>query len=120
MKKKIICFDIDDVICKTNKNDYKTSRPKLNTIKVINNLYDHGYFIKLFTSRYMGRSKEKVNKAKKRAEKITIKQLKDWKVKYHKIIFGKPSYDVFIDDKAIRFDKMWLKNLMKALKSKIL
>jgi hypothetical protein len=68
----------------------------------------------------MGRSKEKVNKAKKRAEKITIKQLKDWNVKYHKIIFGKPSYDVFIDDKAIRFDKMWLKNLMKSVKSKIL
>ena len=120
MKKKIICFDIDNVICKTNKNHYKTSKPKLNTIKVINNLYDGGHFIKLFTSRYMGRSKEKANKAKKRAEKITIKHLKDWGVKYHKLIFGKPSYDVFVDDKAIRFDKMWLKNLMKSVKRKTL
>ena len=27
MKKKICCFDIDNVICRTYKSDYKNSRP---------------------------------------------------------------------------------------------
>ena len=53
----------------------------------INKLYD-GYFIKLFTSRYMGRSKEKRSIATKKAKKITTKQLKIWGVKFHKLIFG--------------------------------
>ena len=28
MKKKIICFDIDNVICKTKTNEYSKSKPK--------------------------------------------------------------------------------------------
>ena len=115
MKKKIICFDIDNVICSTKKNLYKKSTPKKNVILEINKLYEAGYFIKLFTSRYMGRSKEKRSVATIKAKKITTKQLKIWGVKFHKLIFGKPSYDLFIDDKAITFDKMWVKNLNKRL-----
>lgn len=30
---------------------------------------------------------------------LTEKQLKHWDVKYHDLKFGKPSYDLFIDDK---------------------
>jgi CMP-N,N'-diacetyllegionaminic acid synthase len=111
MKKKIICFDIDNVICTTKKNLYKKSTPKKNVILEINKLYEAGYFIKLFTSRYMGRSKENRSIATKKAKTITTKQLKIWGVKFHELIFGKPSYDVFVDDKAITFDKMWVKNL---------
>ena len=44
---------------------------------------------------------------KKKAKKITLNQLKKWKVKFHKIYFGKPSSDFYIDDKALNvFD--WL------------
>lgn len=114
-KKKIICFDIDNVICNTKKNYYRASKPNGKIIKVINELYDEGHFIKIFTSRYMGRSGENIAKASKRARGITIKQLRDWNVKYHKLIFGKPSYDVFIDDKAINFDKLWFKKLIKVI-----
>lgn len=61
MKKKIICFDIDNTICKTLSNKYKFSKPYLNKIQLINYLYDNNYYIKLFTSRYMGRNNEKKN-----------------------------------------------------------
>ena len=56
----IICifFDIDGVICKTKKNNY-SSKPIKKAIKKINQLYDKGNYIKLFTSRFMGRNKEK-------------------------------------------------------------
>ena len=62
---KILCFDIDNVICKTKKNNYKNSKPNKRAIKKINQLYDQGYIIKIFTSRYMGRNNENVSKAKK-------------------------------------------------------
>ena len=61
----------------------------------------------------MGRSNENQIKAKKKGYKLTKNQLANWKLKYHKLIFGKPSYDFFVDDKAIGFSKKWTKNLEK-------
>ena len=71
--------------------------------------------IKLFTGRYMGRNKENIIKAKKQGYKMTMKQLKKWKVKYHKLIFGKPSFDLFIDDKTLFFKDNWYKFIDKDL-----
>jgi hypothetical protein len=44
---------------------------------------------------------------KKKIKPLTVKQLKWWRVKYHKIYFGKPSFDLFIDDKSLFFNKDW-------------
>lgn len=111
MKKKIYCFDIDNVICRTYKSNYKNSKPLKRNIKFINDLYLRGFYIKIFTSRFMGRNNENILKAKKQGRQFTLKQLKNWGVKYNKIIFGKPSYDVFVDDKAYGFSKSWTKYL---------
>ena len=116
MKKKyIFCFNIDNVICKTINRNYKTSKPNKKTISKINELYENGHFIKLFTGRYMGRNKENIIKAKKQGYKMTMKQLKKWKVKYHKLIFGKPSFDLFFDDKTLFFKDNWYKFIDKDL-----
>jgi hypothetical protein len=32
--------------------------------------------------------------------------LSDWGVKYHKLLFGKPDYDVLVCDKAASWDKL--------------
>ena len=37
----------------------------------------------------------------------TIKQLKKWGVKYHEIHFGKPSFDLFIDDVTKVFNQIF-------------
>jgi hypothetical protein len=66
----------------------------------------------------MGRSNEKTSLAKKKGLKMTIKQLKKWELKYHKLIMGKPSYDIIIDDKAYGYDENWSKKLTKILKVK--
>ncbi len=113
MKKKIFCFDLDNVICKTSGNNYKKSIPIKRNIEVINQLYEKGYYIKIFTARFMGRTNDNVSKAKKLAKEITNRQLKEWKVNYHKVIFGKPSFDVYIDDKSFFFDKNWSMKLKK-------
>lgn len=112
-KIKIICFDLDNVICKTDKKKYFTAKPNLKAIKKINELFDKGYYIKIFTARYMGRSNENIKKAKAKGYSKTLIQLKNWNIKFDKLIFGKPSYDLFVDDKSIYFNKTWYKNIDK-------
>ncbi len=111
--KKVICFDIDGVICKTKLNNYKTSKPIKKNIKLINQLFKSGYFIKIYTARCMGRNLDNKKKAEKQIKKYTIRQLKNWNVRYDKIFFGKPSFDLFIDDKCIFFNENWHKQLKK-------
>jgi len=111
MKIKKICFDIDGVVCSTNKGNYNLSKPIQKNINKINELYDAGYKIILYTARYMGRSLDNEKKATKFAKKITLSQLRRWKVKYHDIRFGKPSFDLLVDDKSINFDKAWASKL---------
>ena len=53
----------------------------------------------------MGRTNENVNLAKK-GYKFTLNQLNKWGLKFHKLVFGKPSYDVIVDDKCFHFKKI--------------
>ncbi len=111
-KLKIICFDIDNVICKTNGNNYKLSKPNKTSIKIINSLFDKGFYIKIFTARYMGRFRE--NKKMVLKKKLETKSyLMKWGLKFNELIMCKPSYDVFIDDKAFGFSNKWKKFFKK-------
>ena len=112
-KIKIICFDLDNVICKTNKKNYFSAKPNIKVINKINELFGKGYYIKIFTARYMGRNNENIEKAKAKVYTKTLIQLKNWNLKFNKLIFGKPSYDLFVDDKSIYFKKNWYKNIDK-------
>ena len=112
---KTICFDIDGVICKSKTNIYKESVPIIKNIKLINLLFDTGFIIKLYTARCMGRTSDNKKKSEKLIKRLTISQLELWNVKYHKIFFGKPSFDIFIDDKCLFFKKDWSKVLQKKI-----
>tara|TARA_A100001011_G_scaffold400429_1_gene514905 strand:+ start:1126 stop:1488 length:363 start_codon:yes stop_codon:yes gene_type:complete len=114
-KIKIICFDIDNTLCITYNNDYKNSKPIKKNISIVNQLHSKNYYIKIFTSRFMGRSKEKNKLAKKKGYEFTKTQLKNWKLKYDELIFGKPSFDLLIDDKALFFNKKWANKLQNIL-----
>ena len=114
---KVICFDIDGVICKTNGLNYKNSKPIVKNIKRINNLYFKGFYIKIFTARYMGRSAENIRLAKKKGLNLTTNQFKKWGLKYHKLIFGKPTYDFFVDDKNLLHKSNWYKYILKNKKN---
>tara|TARA_B110000858_G_C17633756_1_gene394774 strand:- start:12 stop:350 length:339 start_codon:yes stop_codon:yes gene_type:complete len=109
----IFCFDLDNVICKSESTNYSTSKPYTNVIDKINSLYEEGNEILIFTARYMGRNNGDVNLAVKQGYKSTQEQLKFWNIKYHKLIFGKPVYDVFVDDKNFAFKKNWLDDFKK-------
>ena len=118
IKKKILCFDLDNVICTTRGLDYHKSKPKEKIVNLINELYEDGYYIKIFTARYMGRNNEKIALAKKKGFKNTKKQINSWGVKHHRLIFGKPTYDFFVDDKCYNFSKNWYLKFKENIKKK--
>jgi predicted mannosyl-3-phosphoglycerate phosphatase (HAD superfamily) len=87
-----IYVDIDNTITVTNGMDYENATPIIHRIEKINKLYDDGHNITYWTSRGVI---TKIN-----WEKLTVDQLKIWGAKYHKLLFGKPAFDIFIDDKS--------------------
>jgi len=93
MKKLTYIFDIDGTICTDTKGKYEEAIPYLERIDRINQLYDNGHHIFFFTSRGSCTGID--------WKDLTKQQLVKWGAKYHELIFGKPSYDLFICDKAI-------------------
>ena len=102
-------------MCLTIGNDYKNAKPITKNIKFVNYLYKKDYYIKIFTARFMGRSKENINLAKKKGLKLTQNQIKKWGLNCHELIMGKPTYDLFVDDKAVFFNKNWPQEIKKIL-----
>lgn len=104
---KVYVVDIDGTIC-TNGDcsscKYEGSIPILERIEKINSLYDEGHIIKYFTARGMGRYNDNVEKSKDKFYNLTKMQLDIWGCKYHQLILGKPSADIYIDDKSITDD----------------
>jgi hypothetical protein len=93
----IYIVDIDNTICKTSKNDlgkwdYPSSVPFYDRINTVNELYDAGNIIIYWTARGSGSGLDWTD--------LTKQQLDQWGCKYHEVKLGKPSYDVWIDDKA--------------------
>ena len=109
----IFCFDLDNVICRTEGTNYTNSKPYFKVINKINTLYKNGNKILIFTARYMGRNNDNLDLAVKEGYESTETQLKEWGINYNKLIFGKPVYDVFVDDKNFSFEKDWLKEFNK-------
>jgi dTDP-glucose 4,6-dehydratase len=67
--------------------------PIIENIKKANAYYDNGDTVIYWTARG---SRTGIN-----WRSLTERQFHDWGVKYHELKFGKPAYDLFIDDKAI-------------------
>ena len=94
--------DIDGTICdKLDNQDYESSSPKRDRIALINKLYDEGHYIVYLNARGLRRSRTNQTGADPRFRDITELQLKEWGCKYHELFLGKPSGDIYIDDKGI-------------------
>ena len=105
----ILCFDLDNVICKTKNVNYKNAKPIARTVKIINKAYSYKFKVLIFTGRFYGKCNGNLNKILKMDNGLTKRQLKKWKIKYHRLIFGKPMFDVYVDDKNFQFKKNWHK-----------
>lgn len=96
-----IFVDIDNTITITKEMDYENSIPMFDRINIINKLYDKGNIITYWTGRGTVSGIDYYN--------LTKNQLKKWGAKYHKLLLGKPAYDIFIDDKSFNSDKYFEK-----------
>ena len=101
---KVYVVDIDGTICingDCSSCKYDGSTPIPERIEKINSLYYEGHTIKYFTARGMGRYNDDAEKARDKFYNLTKMQLDIWGCKYHQLILGKPSADIYIDDKSI-------------------
>jgi hypothetical protein len=100
-------FDIDGTICYTINSDYEGSKPIMERIKKINDLYDQGNTIIFQTARGMGRSGNSVAYADTAFYNFTKQQLASWGVKHHGLFLGKPAGDIYIDDKGCKDEQFF-------------
>jgi len=80
IRNKIIYVDIDGMICTNEGTNYKEAKPIEENIKLINELYKNNKIV-IWTARG--------TLTKKDFKELTEKQLKDWGVNYHELLFGK-------------------------------
>ena len=115
----ILCFDLDNVICKTKDVKYKDAKPIRRAVQIINKANILGFEILIFTGRFYGRCNGNLKKILKMDNGLTKKQLKKWGVKYHRLIFGKPVFDIYVDDKNFEFKKNWYRKFNKQILKRI-
>lgn len=97
-------IDIDNTITKKNNQDldYSKALPNKININKVNELYEEGNTIIMWTARG--------SQTGKNWFEITYKQLNQWGVKFHELRMGKPAFDVFIDDRAYNSIHDWNNN----------
>lgn len=94
-------FDLDGTICTQEESrHYHLAEPIHNVILKINNLYDSGDKIIIFTARGMNTFGNEYD-AMCEYEEMTRHWLIENGVKFHELLFGKPAADFYVDDKAI-------------------
>lgn len=88
-----IIVDIDGTICTHTDGRYELAQPFKERIEQMNRLYDGGHEVHYWTARGMKTGRD--------WQELTTKQIKEWGVKHHSLSFSKPSYDLWVDDKAM-------------------
>ena len=96
----VIYIDIDETICESPEDrNYSLAIPVKENIEKVNALYDAGHTIVYWTARGTGSGID--------WQKVTEDQFTFWGVKHHELKFGKPVYDIFIDDKNFNADNFF-------------
>lgn len=95
-----IVFDFDDTISFTKNRDWDNAQPNIKLIEKINELYDCGWVIDIYTARgsiSCSTRKEASNKYRSSIEQWLNKH----NVKYNSLSFDKPLATYYVDDKAM-------------------
>jgi hypothetical protein len=86
--------DIDGVLCTNTSGKYEAARPLKDNILKVNQLYEDGHEIILWTARGATTGKD--------WRRLTEAQMALWQVRYHELHLDKPYYDLLIDDRSRR------------------
>jgi outer membrane protein assembly factor BamB len=94
----IYCFDIDGTLCTNTDGAYEAARPFRERIAKVNALYRDGHTIYLLTARGATTGID--------WRTVTERQMGEWGLQYHALYFGKPTADIYVDDRAVT-DREW-------------
>ena len=97
-------IDLDDTICFTENRDFENSRPYQEVINKINELYEKGWKIIIYTARG-GKSCKTLEEREKKYRDVTERWLKNHDVKYTELLFGKMNADYYVDDKNLSIEE---------------
>ena len=101
--KKTIAIDMDGVICHEERTfDRPLASPITGAIESVNAIHSAGHTVIIWTARGWEQFR------------ATEDWLKRHGVSYDVLLMGKPIVDLFIDDRAVRFDS-WPVNLQEYL-----
>jgi hypothetical protein len=103
---KTLCFDLDGTLCTNTFGDYESAEPFPWAIARVNALAEQGHRIIVFTARGTATGID--------WDEVTRGQLERWGVRYDELFFGKPSADVYVDDRAIHTDSWRLGDAVTA------
>lgn len=101
-RKKTIVVDVDDTISVTTNRDYANAVPFVDMIEKVNLLYESGWEVIYFTARGQLSSNYDLEEIEKTRRPVLEAWLKEFSVKYDKLIMGKPFADIYLDDKAMK------------------
>jgi histidinol phosphatase-like enzyme len=116
MKQKIYAFDLDDTLCSRHpdyehlgKEKYKYCYPIQPMIDILNEQYDKGHKIIIYTARGMSIYNGNVHDIYNNLYEQTISDLKKWGIQHHGLVMGKLHYDLLIDDKCCELENIKIK-----------
>lgn len=92
-RNKTIAFDLDGTLCSLTNGFYENAVPFPERIEHVNELRLRGNRILIFTARGATTGKD--------LRALTERQLEEWGVSYDELLFGKPHFDLLVDDKAM-------------------
>ena len=101
-----IVIDLDGTICalKQKNETYADVLVKPGAVEFINKLKQEGHYIIIQTARNMATCESNMGKVIKNVGKVTLDWLEKNEVVYDEIYFGKPNANIYIDDRAFRFE----------------
>jgi capsule biosynthesis phosphatase len=101
-----IVIDLDGTICtlKQKNETYADVLVKPGAVEFIKKLRSEGHIVIIQTARNMATCESNLGKVMKNVGKVTLEWLEKNDVEYDEIYFGKPNANLYIDDRALRFD----------------
>lgn len=101
-----IAIDLDGTICPIKQPDqsYADLEPLPGAVERIRELHAAGHYIIILTARNMATRQGNLGQVMKNIGKLTLDWLDKFGVEYDEIYFGKPNAEIYIDDRALRFE----------------
>lgn len=114
-----IVIDLDGTICpiKGKGETYADLSPHEGAVAKLKALKAEGHYLIIQTARNMATCESNLGKVMKNVGKVTLDWLDKYEIPYDEIYFGKPNAELYIDDRAFRFDN-WsgvTEEMLKAL-----